>query len=255
MWSQERHDRILAMLSERHRVTTETAARELGVSKETVRRDLIELEQTGKLSRVHGGAVPAAVPVEASYAERALSRQRQKRAIGQVAAGLLRSGSTCLIDAGSTTRALAQVLAQTPGLTALRVITNSVAVADALAGSGHHEVMLLGGDYHADLQATLGAFTVAEIGRHRVDLAFISPTALDAAMGATSYLWEEVAVAQAMLSQARGRVLLADASKLGQGSRMQVCRCTDIDVLVTDADADPQALERLRQAGVGEVMR
>ncbi|WAC73580.1 DeoR/GlpR family DNA-binding transcription regulator [Roseateles sp. SL47] len=254
MWSQERHDRILSMLHERHRVTTETAARELGVSKETVRRDLIELEQNGKLSRVHGGAVPTAVAVEASYAERAQSRQRQKQAMGRVAAGLLRPGSTCLIDAGSTTRALAQVLAQQPGLHGLRLITNSVAVADALAGQGSHEVMLLGGDYHPDVQASFGAFTIAEIARHRVDLAFISPTALDAAMGASSYVWAEVALAQAMLGQARQRVLLADASKLGQGSRMQVCRCSDIDVLITDADADPQELARLRQAGIGEVL-
>ncbi|UXH79002.1 DeoR/GlpR family DNA-binding transcription regulator [Roseateles amylovorans] len=251
MWSQERHDRILLLLKERRRLTTEMAARELGVSRETVRRDLIELAQTGKLSRVHGGAVPAHVPEEPSYAERTQSRLRQKQAIARLAATLLRPGMSCFIDAGSTTHALAQVLAQAGGL---KVITNSVGVAQALASRRAHELVLLGGEYASDVSATFGEFTVAEIARHRVDVALLSPTAIDAAHGATSYVSAEVAVAQAMLARARQRVLLADASKLGQCSRMQVCLCVDIDVLVTDAEADPQSLDRLRRSGVGQVM-
>ncbi|MBO9689299.1 DeoR/GlpR family DNA-binding transcription regulator [Roseateles chitosanitabidus] len=251
MWSQERHDKILLLLRERHRLTTDEAARELGVSRETVRRDLIELEQGGKLARVHGGAVQSEVPAEASYAERAQSRRRQKQAIARQALTLVKPGLSLFIDAGSTTHALAQALMQAQEL---RVVTNSVAVADAMAGRQGHEVLLLGGSYVPETSASFGEFTVAEIARHRVDIAFVSPTALDARQGATSYLWAEVAVAQAMLSRARQRVLLADSSKLGQGSRMQVCDCVDIDVLVTDQEADPQELDRLTRAGVARVM-
>lgn len=251
MWSQERHDKILLLLRERHRLTTDEAARELGVSRETVRRDLIELEQGGKLARVHGGAVPSEVPAEASYAERAQSRRRQKQAIARQAMSLVQPGMSLFIDAGSTTHALAQALAQAQ---ALRVITNSVAVCDAMAGRQGHELLMLGGAYVPETSGTFGEFTVAEIARHRVDIALISPTALDARQGASSYLWAEVAVAQAMLARARQRVLLADSSKLGQGSRMQVCDCAAIDVLITDSEADPQELDRLTRAGVARVL-
>lgn len=128
-------------------------------------------------------------------------------------------------------------------------------MASTLARHDSIEVLLLGGKLGTDLPATHGEFTVAEINRHRVDVALISPVALDADTGAMDYVWQEGCVAQAMLARSRQRVLMADAHKLGQQSRMKICACSDIDVLVTDAAADPKRLDALQRAGVRSVLR
>lgn len=231
-------------------MSTDALAVELGVSRETVRRDLIELGQAGLLQRVHGGAVGVQALPEASYLERQRTHRDEKRAIARTAAGLVEAGQCCFIDAGSTTHALAQVLVRIERLT---VITNSVDVATTLAVNPGIEVVLLGGRLAADVPATHGEQTVGEIRRYRADLALISPTAVHPEHGAMDYLWHEAAVAQAMAAQSARRVLLAHAPKLGVSSRTQVCATRAIDVLVTDARADAAVLAALRAAGVGEV--
>lgn len=255
MWAAERHRRILDLLQTHQRLTTDHFAEALGVSKETVRRDLIELERSGQLARVHGGAVPPAaapaVPPEPAYLERTGLRQPQKREIAQLAAALIQPGQACFLDAGSTTLALADVLAQREDLI---VITNSLAAATALARHAGNEVHLLGGRLETDVPATYGEQTVAEIGRLQVDWALVSPVSFDAVNGAMDYLWNEATVARAMLGRARQRVVLADSSKLGQASRVQICPAADVDVLVTDGEADPAVLEAIRAAGVKRVL-
>jgi DeoR/GlpR family transcriptional regulator of sugar metabolism len=255
MWTPERHDRIISLLHQRQRLTTDAFALELGVSKETVRRDLIELESSGKLKRMHGGAVPCALPAEslaeASYLERARQHQAEKRAIARHAASLIEPGSACFIDAGSSTHALAHALLNNKGL---RVITNSVDVAKTLAASADIEVHLLGGNLQTDVPATSGEFTISEIARFHADYALISPTALSPEHGALNYAWHEASVARAMLAHARHNIMLAHADKLGLGSRVQICTSAAIDSLITDGQAEPAMLERLRRAGIKRVI-
>lgn len=252
MWVAERHRLILELLGSHQGLTTEKFADLLGVSRETVRRDLIELERAGHLARVHGGAVATATePPEPAYAERTRLRREQKREIAALAAGLPQAGDACLLDAGSTTLALAEELAQRPGLT---VITNSLEAARVLANRGGHEVRLLGGRLDQDVPATYGDEAIAEIARLHVEWAFVSPVSFHPEGGAMDYVWHEAAMARAMLARAGRRVLLADSSKLGQRSRIQVCAPADVDVLVTDSAADAAMLQACRQAGVGCVL-
>ena len=251
MWAHERHSRIVALLNERQRLTTETFSAELGVSKETIRRDLIELELSGKLSRVHGGAIPQNVPIEPSYVEREELHRPEKRAIARAAAALIAPGMSCFIDAGSTTQALAQALL---ARTDIQIVTNSVSIASELAGNPGLDVVLLGGRIAQEMPATYGDQTVAEIGRYHLDLAIVSPVGVDARAGAMDYLWHEAAVARAMLEHARQRIVLADRTKLGRTSRMQICSASAVDVLVTDALAGDKVVRQLQAGGVRQVL-
>ena len=251
MWAHERHRRIVALLNERQRLTTEMFSAELGVSKETIRRDLIELELSGKLSRVHGGAIPQNVPIEPSYVEREELHRPEKRAIARAAATLIAPGMSCFIDAGSTTQALAQALLARSDI---QIITNSVRIASELAGNPGLDVLLLGGRIAQEMPATYGDQTVAEIGRYHLDLAIVSPVGIDARAGAMDYLWHEAAVARAMLEHARQRIILADRSKLGQTSRMQLCAASAVDVLVTNATAGDPVVRQLQAGGVKNVL-
>lgn len=239
MLQEERFLRIRSLLATLSRVSVERIVQDLNVSRETVRRDLVELEGIGELRRVHGGAIATGPEPEPPLAVRLIARQKEKRAIAKAAVRLLRPGQTLFLDAGSTTSTLAEEIATLSGMT---VITNSLTIALKLAGANEgrnarNDVRLLGGQIDVKTQATHGEGTLKDIGRFHVDVALLSPVGLHARHGAMSFEHHEAAVAGAMAEQAQQVVILADHSKIGQTSRVTYARNADIDIIVTDAKA------------------
>lgn len=239
MLAHDRYQRILSLLGTLDSVTTDRIAADLGVSRETVRRDVLELEARGELRRVHGGIVAVGAEPEAPLSVRTGVRQKEKRLIAKAAARLISAGQTLFIDAGSTVSALAEELASLSGLT---VITNSFDVATRVAGHDNgtrnlNEVVVLGGRPGASIPATYGPITIAEIGRYRADMALLSPVGISSRYGATSFDLAEAEVARAMSRQAKQVVILADHSKIGQTSRVNFCPIDQIDSLITDPPA------------------
>ncbi|CAG4887095.1 DeoR/GlpR family DNA-binding transcription regulator [Paraburkholderia saeva] len=237
MWQEDRHQRIRALLSTLQRVSTERIMADLGVSRETVRRDLLDLEALGELRRVHGGAIKPAD--EAPIAERAQTHVKSKIAIARAATGFVSSGQTLFIDSGTTTALLAEELAKLANLT---IITNSVDVALKLRGASEsaesaNEVILLGGTLSERSLATIGGTTIAEIQRFRADVALLSPVGIDHRSGATNFDHAETEVARAMVNNADRVVILADYSKIGQRSRIAYCPVNRIDLLITNRKA------------------
>lgn len=238
MWQEERHQRIRAMLDTFERVTTDRIAAELNVSRETVRRDIVELEARGELKRVHGGVVAIDADAEPPLAVRATVRVKEKRAIAKAVLPLLRAGQTVFIDAGSTTSILAEELAAAAA--GLSVVTNSWQVASTIAASvGSRDrrthAYLLGGAVDATLSATFGESTIGEICRRHADLAILSPVGVDARYGATSFDAREAEIARAMSANADRTIILADHSKWDVVSRIAFCGPATIDTLVGDS--------------------
>ncbi|MBP2301772.1 DeoR/GlpR family DNA-binding transcription regulator [Azospirillum picis] len=238
MLQEERHQRIRALLASMQRATTERVASDLGVSRETVRRDFVELEARGELRRVHGGVVAVAPEPEPPIAVRSQVRLKEKRAIAKAAARLVTAGQTLFLDFGSTVSALAEELASLPGLT---IVTNSFDVAQTIAQGKRGTATLLGGRVDEGIPATFGEGTVAEIHRYRADVALLSPAALDPRYGATSFDPREAEVARAMVDNADRVVILADHSKIGHTSRISFCPPGRIDTIVTDARSQEAA--------------
>lgn len=253
MWSQDRHRRIQGLLGHHKQVSADELARQLNVSRETIRRDLVELEAAGLLRRVHGGAIlPEQTGKEAPFADRMQVRRREKQAIARAAARLVEPGQTCFVDAGSTTALLAVELAKIPGIT---VITNSIDVAGTINRDGiEATALLLGGQLHSDVPGTFGELTLSEIARFQVDIALLSPVAIHAERGASNFVLHEAEVARAMIRYADEFVLLADHGKIGQVSRANICSCNHIHRLVTDSAAGRKSLAELRRAGIGEII-
>jgi DeoR/GlpR family transcriptional regulator of sugar metabolism len=239
MLQEVRFQRIRSLLATFSSLSVDRIVQDLKVSRETVRRDLIELEILGDLRRVHGGVVtPGAVP-EPPLAVRLAARQKEKRAIAKAAVALLQPGQTLFLDAGSTNLILSEEIATLSGMT---VITNSVNIALKLAGAdearaARNKILLLGGEIDVKAQATFGEGTLEQIRRFRADVVFLSPVGLHPRHGAMSFEHHEAAVARAMVEQAQLVVILADHHKLGQGSRVTYADNADIDVIVTDAGA------------------
>jgi DeoR/GlpR family transcriptional regulator of sugar metabolism len=253
MWSQDRHRRIQGLLSHHKQVSADELARQLDVSRETIRRDLVELEAAGLLRRVHGGAIlPEPTGKEAPFADRMQVRRREKQAIARAAARLVEPGQTCFVDAGSTTALLAVELAKIPGIT---VITNSIDVAATINREGiEATAVLLGGQLHSDVPGTYGELTLSEIARFQVDIALLSPVAIHAERGASNFILHEAEVARAMIRYADETAMLADHGKIGNVSRVGICACNSIHRLITDSAAERKALSGLRRAGIAEII-
>ncbi|MGO4391362.1 DeoR/GlpR family DNA-binding transcription regulator [Variovorax sp. M-6] len=253
MLQEERFLRIRSLLATFSRVSVDRIVQDLEVSRETVRRDLLELEGSGELRRVHGGAIASGPEPEPPLSVRLVARQREKRAIAKATVSLLKPGQTLFLDAGSTTAILAEEIATLSGMT---VITNSLNIALKLAGAdegrdSRNTVHLLGGQIDVKTQATHGDGTLEDIRRFCADVALLSPVGLHPKHGAMSFEHHEAAVARAMAAQAQQVVILADHSKIGQASRVAYRRSTEIDVVVTDAKArESGALAALRKAGL-----
>ncbi len=252
MWAKDRHHRIVSLLASNEHLSLERLAEETKVSRETLRRDIMQLESAGKLQRVHGGIVRPSSSEEQPFASRVQARSEAKRRIGVAASRLIEPGMLCAVDAGSTTSAFAAALATVPGVS---MVTNSIDVALAIR-AGHHdgEVILLGGRISSDVPATYGELTIAEMSRFTPKIAMFSPVAFSAQQGPTDFHLAEAEFARAMIERAERVVVLADHSKLGHTSRIQICGCDRIDLLVTDRKANPSALAELRAYGLRDVL-
>lgn len=239
MLQETRLHRIRALLATLNHVSTERIIRELSISRETARRDIIELELLGVARRVHGGIVAIDAEPEPPLTVRSEVRAREKRAIAHAAARQLKPGQTLFLDAGSTTTMLAEELRTMSGLT---IITNSLNAALKLSAAEEHDslnnnIILLGGTMQAGAKETRGELTVDEIYRYRADIAMMSPVGIDSKNGASSFQPHEAAIARAMTRQASQLILLADNSKLGLTSRLNYADISKVNMLVTDSGA------------------
>jgi DeoR family fructose operon transcriptional repressor len=254
LYPEERQQAIATLVAERGRVQVAAVAEEFGVTMETVRRDLAALERVGMLRRVHGGAVPtgALTLVETGLGERNTTRAEQKRKIAAAALDLLPGvDGSLVLDGGSTTAALADIL---PVDRRLFVATNSVPIATRLSASSGVTLHVLGGRVRGLTQTAVGDSTVRALGELRADVAFLGTNGISVGHGFSTPDEAEAATKRAMVRAAQRAVVLADSSKLGREHLVRFAALEDVDVLVTDSDADPAAVAELEQSGVEVVV-
>ncbi|MBV6272922.1 DeoR/GlpR family DNA-binding transcription regulator [Alcaligenaceae bacterium CGII-47] len=235
MWSEARHQRIQLMLQRYERVTTTQVMAALEVSRETVRRDFLELEAIGLLKRVHGGAVH--ISDEPPIDKRSTLRVAAKQAIAKATAQRINRPLTLFMDAGSTTTLLAKELSL---LSELTIITNSLDAAESFrqqAPTQNNQIIILGGELSGHLAATTGSSTIAHIQRFHADIALLSPVGIDARHGASSFHHDEASIARAMSESAHQTWILADHNKIGTHSRETYCPVQEINVLISNTNA------------------
>lgn len=251
MWARERHRRIQSMLKNSNQVSTHLLADALNVSRETIRRDLLDLERRGIVQRVHGGAILPQEQPEAPFHQRVVTNRDAKHQIALKAAKLIKPGQCIMVDAGSTTAIFAQELIRFSNLT---VITNSLTIASTIqAADCDIDLLLMGGRMSTDVPATYGELTLSEIRRFSADLALLAPVALNS-KGAWYFALHEAELATTMIDCAKHTVMLADASKLQRPSRVICCELDRIGTLITDDAAEPAAVKALRSAGVSAIL-
>lgn len=248
MQAEDRRQLIIDELRRRGRVSVSRLADVHDVTPETVRRDLIELEQRGLLRRTHGGAVASErTRLEPAVNERAEHMAAEKGRIAQAAlAHLPDDGGTVLLDAGTTTGALIEHL---PGDRQLTVVTNCVVHALHLAPLPTVTVIVVGGRLRPRTLANVDDLAVDTLRNLRADVAFVATNGLSA-RGCSTPDPAEAAVKRALVAAADKVVLLADHTKLGQEHFVRFADLADLDVLITDADADPEDLLAVKADGL-----
>ena len=252
MLAAERRERIRDALQASGVISTEELARDLDVSLETVRRDLVLMQRRGDLERVHGGATARArtAKPEASFADRASLAVTAKRDIGRAGAALVRPGQTLALDVGTTAVQLARAL---PWDYYGTVATCSLLVASELAGRRDIEVLVSGGRVRGGDLSLSNAQTVEFFADLRPDIAFLGSGGIDAASGLTDFHLDEVATRRMIIANSARSYALADSAKIGQVAPHRVCTLADLDGLITDRSAPPDLVDAMEKAG-GEVI-
>lgn len=246
MLTSERRRFILERLHRDGKVVASELSRSLGVSLDTVRRDLRELDDEGSLQRVHGGALPKSrTPL--LYAARERIAPEAKGAIARAAARLVQDGQVVFLDSGTTAAQVARHLA--PGLRA-SFVTPSPIVAAVLAEHGGVEVALVGGTLDKETLSVIGSDAVDAIRRVRADLCLLGVCCLHPEFGVSVVHRDEAAVKRAMVEGAAEVVALASAEKLGTMEHHAVASLVEITHLVTEADAPEALLAPYRAAGI-----
>ena len=197
----ERHELIVEQLSARGEVTVAEVSRRAGVSPMTIRRDLDELDRLGAVKRVRGGAVSVqSRGYEPPFGARAKLHVEAKEQIAAAAAGLVHGGQTLVLDAGTTTLALARRLRGIHGLT---VATPSLRIASALADERDMRVIIIGGLVRAGEHSVIGNHALEHLAQLRFDLCFLTIAGVEAASGLTEWNLEDAATKAAAIASSR----------------------------------------------------
>jgi DeoR family transcriptional regulator of aga operon len=247
-----RRDRLAALVDDRRFLRVFDASEILGVSEVTVRGDLTALESAGRLVRVHGGAMPAPHSAPEPTFEQALSLEAEsKRAIGELAASLVVSGQSVILDVGSTALAVAEALVRRADLVDVAVITNGLSIALALeAAIPRFTVVVTGGTLRPLQHSLVNPSASLFLESVHVDIAFIGCNGIDPVRGVTNVNYPEAEVKRRMVQSSTRRVLIADGSKFGQVHLGVIGAVAEFQQLVTGGDLPEDSAEALRASGL-----
>ncbi len=243
----KRHGEILRLLNEEGTISIAALAQRLGVSLETIRRDVKPLAGDGSILKMHGAiGLPTHVG-EAPFERRMRESSHAKRQIARAVATTIRDGESIMLDTGTTTSYLARELL---GHRRLTVVTNSSDIARTLATVNGNKVYMAGGELRSDNGAAFGVSAIEFVSRFSVDHAVISIGAVDATGGLMDYNLEEAEFARMVLSRGSRTVVVTDHTKFGRHGLVQVCGFPGIKELATDRPPPADIGSALTAGGV-----
>ncbi|MCU1636645.1 MAG: DeoR family transcriptional regulator [Cryobacterium sp.] len=243
-----RRQRIVELVGTSEFIVPADIAEALDVSGETIRRDLMMLEQSGLLRRVHGGAIQEIVgSSEPDRASRTAFRRAEKREIAAAAVELIQPADALFLDVGTTVEAIAEALPRSFHGT---VITNSLHVAFMLGDRDEIRIEVLGGTLRAGEFTTSGPDAEAQAGRFHADIAFIGASGVSIDAGMTDYSVEDSAVKQIMIAHSTRSFAVVGSEKIGKKALRTVCSLTDLAGVITDSRVALATTQQFEDAGL-----
>ncbi|MCL2898419.1 DeoR/GlpR family DNA-binding transcription regulator [Brenneria tiliae] len=243
--AQERRNHLAEVLVTEGAVRVGVLAERFGVSTETIRKDLIELEKQGIVKKNHGRAVPASnyLEIERPFDKKSTENTETKNKLAQAALELIPEGGVVLLDTGCTVYSLARLLVLKKNLT---IFTNSIGCAQVLAASDN-DVYLLGGKLRSTSLGAVGAWGVSALNGIRADIAFLGTDGFCGTTGPCTLSYEEAQLKKAMVDCAKVRVVVSDSTKFAIAGLFKFSEWGALDYLVTDTRAPTAAVRRLEE--------
>ncbi|MDA8227957.1 MAG: DeoR/GlpR family DNA-binding transcription regulator [Desulfitobacterium hafniense] len=245
--SSDRQEEIRFLLQEHGHLTVTELAQRLNVSEMTIRRDLKTLASMGLVQREHGKAIYPnnQVSTDPLFLTRLGEAEREKTLIGRAAAELINDGESIILDAGTTTLALAQALTKTTV-----AITNSLPIASVLGSKEKVTTLITGGEVRGTTFALVGPMTRSSFAGFNADKVFLAATGVSIEKGLSTTSMLESEVKQAMIKAAKKVILLAHSAKLGQVYYHTFANWDVVDILITDSRLPKGMQEELTKVGV-----
>lgn len=245
MLAAARKDLLLERLRVEGRIVAKEVAAELGLSEDSIRRDLRELDAQGLAVRVYGGALPAS-PAVADYSARASVAPESKRRVAAAAVALIEPGATVILDGGTTTLAM---VGELPRSFRGTIITHSPTIAAALLDHAA-DVFLIGGQVFKHSAVACGAAAVEAANKISADVFFLGVTGIHPGAGLTTGDADEAAMKRALAARAAETYVLGSDEKIGTASRYTVLPLTEVAGIVTDKPKDDPTSRQLSEVGV-----
>jgi DeoR family fructose operon transcriptional repressor len=252
LYAEERQRAIVRLLDRRGRIGVTAVAEELGVTTETIRRDLTALERAGVLRRVHGGAIPVeSLGFEPRLSVRQEAHTDEKERIAKRVLDELPAEGTVVLDAGSTLQRVAELLPHDRELT---VVTNSLGVAQTVAQRDNLTLFYVGGRVRGRTLAAVGNWALTCLRDCSVDLAVLGTNGISVRRGLTTPDQDEAAVKRAMAEAARRVVVACDHTKFGADHFAQFAPLSLVDTVITDTGLDEDTAAEVTAAGPDVVL-
>jgi DeoR/GlpR family transcriptional regulator of sugar metabolism len=246
MLKKERQAYILHQVNLHNKVLSSLLSHEIRVSEDTIRRDLMELSDEGKLIKVHGGALSHSFN-DVTYSGLSVYSQDQKKIIGQKAAALIQDGMFVLTSGGTTIIEMARALP--PALRATFISGSIPAILEYMLHP-NIEVVMIGDRVSKNAKITIGAEAIAKIKNINADLCFLGINAIDIKRGTTENDWEIAQLKKIMIDSSRKVVCCTISEKINTLQPIHICNISDIDILITELPPDSPVLKPYIDAGI-----
>jgi DeoR/GlpR family transcriptional regulator of sugar metabolism len=245
MLKKERQSFILRQVNIHNRVLSSDLSAEMKVSEDTIRRDLNELAESGKVIKVHGGALSKSFHLSLRFNQ--VYSADAKKTIASKAVRLIKDGMFILTTGGTTIIELIRAL---PSELSATFITGSIPAAYEYAHHPNIELIFIGDKVSKNSMLTVGGEAISKIKQIKADLCILGTNAIDINHGMTENDWDVVQVKKAMIESSDISVSLAISEKLNSSQKIKVCDIGDIDILVTELESTHEMLEPYSRAGI-----
>lgn len=248
MLTDNRKNQILEMLNKNGSVRVSELSRLFNVSEVTVRNYLMDMENNGLLSRIHGGAIVSYKPYFGmNFRERIKINNAEKSSIAQKTADLVKPNDTVMMNSGTTTYLVFRNL---PTDYPLNIITNSIAIALEASDNSNFRVVLLGGSVNTKYQFTYGNEALEQLKNYHVNKLILSVDGIDTQNGFSSYYSEEAYIDRAMLKCADTCIVIADHTKLKRNALVKITDISGADHIVTNGEFEKDEIAQLQNNGI-----
>lgn len=245
MLKKERQAYILHQVNLHNKVLSAVLSQQINVSDDTIRRDLQELADAGRLIKVHGGALSPSF--HNGHTSRGIYSYTQKKIIAQKAASLIKDGMFVLTGGGTTVIELARAL---PSSLHATFISGSIPAIYEYMSHPNIDVIVIGDKISKNAKITVGLEAVSRISQIRADICFMGINALNLKNGISDNDWDVVQIKKAMVDSAQKLVCLSISEKINSQQPFQVCSSSKIDTLITELSPDEPILQPYKNAGI-----